>query len=328
MNMQKCRIAVLRGGPSEEYDVSLRTGKNVLDALDRDTYEPLDIAITKSGEWLREGRVRMPHEILESVDVAFIALHGVYGEDGTVQRLLDLLGVSYTGSRAFPSAIALNKVMTKDKLASVGVRMARHMLIGSSVKDNTEGLTNSISELFGPKYILKPVNGGSSIGTYIAQNKQALYTALEKMLSQYEQVLVEEFIEGKEATCGVINNFRGQPLYALPVIEIVPPPEALFFDYEVKYNGKTEEICPGRFAQHEKEEIERLARLAHEVLELSQYSRSDFIIADDGVYFLEVNTLPGLTTESLMPKALETVGCTYKEFIQHLVEDAMETSRR
>ncbi len=318
---------MLRGGPSEEYDVSLRTGANVLDALDRDRYEPLDVVITKSGDWLHQGRVRTPHEMLESIDVAFIALHGIYGEDGTVQRLLDTVGVPYTGSGAFPSAIALNKAMTKDKLASEGVHMPRHMLVGSSAKDNVEGLADSIGELFGPKYILKPINGGSSIGTYIAENKQALYAALDKALSQYDQVLVEEYIAGKEATCGVINNFRGQELYALPVIEIVPPPDASFFDYDVKYNGTTKEICPGRFARHEKEEIERLARLAHEVLELSQYSRSDFIVADDGVYFLEVNTLPGLTTESLMPKALDAVGCSYKEFIQHLISDAMETKR-
>jgi D-alanine-D-alanine ligase len=265
---------------------------------------------------------------MESTDVAFIALHGAYGEDGTVQRLLDTLGVPYTGSGAFPSAIALNKVMTKDKLVSQGVRMPRHMLVGSSAKDNIEGLVDSISELFGPKYVLKPVNSGSSIGVSIAENKQALYSALANALSEYEQVLVEECIAGREATCGVITNFRDQELYALPPIEIVPPADASFFDYEVKYNGKTEEICPGRFARHEKEEIERLARLAHEVLELSQYSRSDFMVAPDGVYFLEVNTLPGLTTESLMPKALEAVGCTYKEFIHHLISDAMEASRR
>jgi D-alanine-D-alanine ligase len=300
----------------------------VLEALDRDRYEPLDIVITKSGEWLFRGRVRTPQEIMESTDVAFIALHGAYGEDGTVQRLLDTLGVPYTGSGAFPSAIALNKVMTKDKLVSQGVRMPRHMLVGSSAKDNIEGLVDSISELFGPKYVLKPVNSGSSIGVSIAENKQALYSALANALSEYEQVLVEECIAGREATCGVITNFRDQELYALPPIEIVPPADASFFDYEVKYNGKTEEICPGRFARHEKEEIERLARLAHEVLELSQYSRSDFMVAPDGVYFLEVNTLPGLTTESLMPKALEAVGCTYKEFIHHLISDAMEASRR
>ncbi len=326
--MHKYRIAVLRGGPSEEYDVSLRTGENVLAALDRERYEPLDVVITKAGEWLRHGRAYAPHDILGSVDGVFIALHGAYGEDGTVQRLLDTYHIPYTGSGAFPSAIALNKVMTKDRLAPMGVRMARHMLVNASPHTNIEGLTGSIAELFGPKYILKPASGGSSIGTRIAENKQALYLSLKKALEEYEQILVEELIAGREATCGVLNNFRGQSLYALPAIEIVPPSDASFFDYEVKYNGATAEICPGRFTHEEKEEIERLAKLAHEHLGLSQYSRSDFMVAPDGVYFLETNTLPGLSTESLLPKALDAVGCTYHQFIEHLLTDIFENKRR
>jgi len=322
------RVAVLRGGPSEEYDVSLRTGASVLSALDRERYQPLDVTITKSGEWLLGGRTRAPREVLSGVDAAFIALHGAYGEDGQVQRVLAAAGVPFTGSGAFQSAIALNKAMTKDRLRDAGVRMARHMLVSRSASQNTEGLAHSISELFGPRYVLKPVGGGSSIGTQIVESTPALAVALAKGLAAYEQLLVEEFVSGKEATCGVVNNFRGQPLYALPAVEIVPPPDASFFDYEVKYNGRTEELCPGRFTQGEKAELERLAKLVHETLELSQYSRSDFIIAGDGIYFLEVNTLPGLTPESLMPKALDAVGCGYGELVNHLVEDALRCTRR
>ncbi len=326
--MHQYRVAVLRGGPSEEYEVSLRTGESVLGALDRNRYHPLDVVITKAGEWLLNGRVKVPHELLGTVDGVFIALHGAYGEDGTIQRILERHGVPYTGSRSFPSAIALNKVMTKDRLSREGVRMARHMPVSASANANIEGLTHSIGELFGPKYILKPVNGGSSIGTIIVENQHALFSALTHMLSRYEQVLVEEYIEGREATCGVINNFRGQPLYALPVVEIVPPTDASFFNYDVKYNGKTEEICPGRFSSAEKNEVEAIAKLAHQTLELSQYSRSDFIIAQDGIYFLETNTLPGLTSESLFPKALSAVGCTYNQFIEHVMTDMLENHRR
>ncbi|MDZ4284323.1 MAG: D-alanine--D-alanine ligase [Patescibacteria group bacterium] len=326
--MQQYRVAVLRGGPSEEYDVSLRTGARVLEALDRELYEPLDVVITKSGEWLLKGRTRAPQEIIGSIDLAFIALHGVYGEDGAVQHLLDTMNVPYTGSAAFPSAIALKKAITKEKLANAGVCMPRHMLVGSSAQANTEGLVESISELFGPRYVVKPINGGSSIGTHIANNTQELYVVLGKMLSQYEQVLVEEFIDGREATCGVINNFRGQQLYVLPVVEIIPQSDTLFFNYEAKYNGKTEEICPGHFSREEKDELERVAKLAHETLGLSQYSRSDFIVARDGIYFLEVNALPGLTSECPLPKALDAVGCTCKDFVQHLIADALETKNR
>lgn len=325
--MQKQRVAVLRGGPSEEYDVSLVTGASVLEALDRERFEPLDVIITKSGEWLLRGCSRAPQEILCSVDVVFIALHGAYGEDGQVQRLLDTLGVPYTGSKSFPSAIALNKVLTKDKMREHNVRMARHMLVGASARANVQGLTDSIAALFGPKYVVKPISSGSSIGTYIAENRHMLYSALQKGLEQYEQILVEEFITGREATCGVVNNFRDQQCYVLPPIEIVPPQNVAFFDYEVKYNGATEEICPGRFTREEKQEIERIARLVHETLELSQYSRSDFIVANDGIYFLEVNTLPGLTPESLLPKALGAVGCSYKQFVEHLIDDALVGKR-
>ncbi len=321
--MQKYRVAVLRGGPSEEYDVSLATGAGVLAALDRTKYEPIDVTITKSGEWLLRGCAREPQEIVCAADVVFIALHGAYGEDGQVQRTLDRLGIPYTGSKAFQSAIAFNKSMTKDRLREHGVRMARHMLVGASARANTEGLAASIAELFGPKYIVKPVASGSSIGTRIAENQGMLYAALRDGLEQYEQLLVEEFIEGKEATCGVIDNFRNERLYALPTIEIVPPRKAGYFSADVKYTGETEEICPGRFSYTEKQEIERVAKLVHETLELSGYSRSDFIVTPDGVYFLEVNTLPGLTPESLMPKALGAVGCAYEQFIDHLIVEAL-----
>lgn len=326
--MQKYRVAVLRGGAGEGYDTSLRTGEHVLEALDRDRYDPLDIVITKSGEWLREGRVRTPHEVLGSVDLGFIALHGAYGESGTVQRLFDGMGVPHTGSRAFPSAIALNKVLTKNKLASIGVRMPRHMLVGSSARTNVEGLADSISELFGPKYILKPVNGTGAVGARVAENRHMLPGALTQALSEYEQILVEEFIDGREATCGVIANFRDQTPYALPPMEIAISSESPFFDEEARRSDNVQTICPCRFTEKEKREIEELAQSVHEALELSQYSRSDFIVAKDGIYFLEVNTLPHLAPDSHIPKALDAVGCTYAQFIHHLIEDALEASRR
>ena len=321
--MKKTRVAVLRGGPSEEYNISLNTGGSVLDALDQNKYHPIDVVITRSGEWLQNGHMRSPESILQSVDVVFVALHGTYGEDGTVQRLMDKFGVRYTGSRAFPSAIAMNKAMTKDRLHDMGVRMAQHMLVTRDSKNSMHGVVASISNMFGPKYVIKPIGSGSSVGVDIVENALMLQSALQKALEQYEQVLVEEYIGGREATCGVINNFRDRPIYALPPIEIIPPENAGYFDYKVKYDGTTKEICPGKFSQAEKEEIERVARTVHEALELSQYSRTDFIVSPHGIYFLEVNTLPGLTPESLMPKALTAVGATYESFIDHLLTDAL-----
>ncbi len=323
--MHRTRVAVLRGGPSEEYDVSLKTGQGVIAAIDANRYEVIDIVITKAGEWLLRGMVRAPQEIFNQIDVVFVALHGTYGEDGQVQRMMDAAGVRYTGSRAFASAIALNKPMTKDKLQSYGVRMARHMVIGKDAKDNIQGAVAAVSSLFGPRYIVKPIASGSSFGTAFAESPLMLEKVLATALDIYDQVIVEEFIEGREATCGVVENFRDTKHYALPPIEIARSTPV--WGYEAKYDGSVEEICPGRFSRDEKDEIERLALLAHQELGLSHYSRSDFIVAPDGIYFLEVNTLPGMTPTSLLPKALEAVGCTYAEFIDHLLTLAYRGAR-
>lgn len=325
--MQKYRVAVLRGGPGEEYDISLQSGMDVLESLDADRYEPLDIVITKAGEWLRKGRVRTPHELFVGIDAVFLALHGPYGENGRVQRMLDTMRVPYTGSGAFPSAIALNKAMAKDRLASAGMRMPRHMLVGASAQTNLAGLADSVRELFGPRYIVKPVGGSSSVGIAYAENPLTLISVLAHALAAHEQVLVEEYIEGREITCGVVERFREQDRYAIPVTEIAPPEKALFVDYDSKRNGLVHEICPASFSMAEKRETERLARLVHDTLELSQYSQSDFIVGKNGIYFVEANTLPRLTAESALPKALGSVGSPYKDLINHLVEGALERTR-
>lgn len=316
-NMQRTRVVVLRGGPSEEYEVSLKTGAEVIRAIDPERYEVLDVVISKGGEWLYKGMVRQPHDLFHMSDLVFIALHGAFGEDGGVQRLLDTAGVKYTGSRAFPSAIALNKPMTKDRLLPHGMKMARHMVVGKDALQNVVGAAASIASMFGPRYIIKPIASGSSIGTMFAESPVMLEQALRTSLEVYDQVLVEEYIEGKEATCGVVEHFRDKKHYALPPIEIKRGTPV--WGYEAKYDGSVEEICPGNFSREEKDEIERLSLLVHESLGLSHYSRSDFIVAPDGVYFLEVNTLPGLTPTSLLPKALDAVGCAYAEFIEHLL---------
>lgn len=312
------RVAVLRGGPSEEYDVSLQTGASVIRALNPERYEVVDVLISKGGEWLLRGIAREPRDIFHLVDVVFVALHGAYGEDGTVQRLMDSTGVKYTGSRAFGSAIAMHKAFTKDRLQTHGVKMPRHMVVSRDALQNVVGAAASIASMFGPPYIVKPVSGGSSVGAMFAESSVMLEQALRTSLGVYEQVIVEEYIAGKEATCGVVEGFRDRGHYALPPIEIRR--NTPVWGYEAKYDGSVEEICPGHFSREEKEEIERLALLAHDTLGLSHYSRSDFIVAPDGIYFLEVNTLPGLTPTSLLPKALEAVGCSYPDFIEHLIQ--------
>lgn len=324
--MSKTRVAVLRGGPSEEYTVSLRTGDAVLRALDRERYEPVDVVITKNGEWLINGVARYPENIIRVIDVAFLALHGTYGEDGTVQRLLDRFTLPYTGSKAYASAVAMNKALAKQHLRDTGIKTPHHMVVSSASRGTLHDIVTRIGSLFGPQYFVKPLSSGSSVGTTYVKSIVDLSDVLLATLDGYEQVLVEERIEGREATCAVVERYRGQDLYALPPIEIVPPPSAEFFDNTVKYNDATQEICPSRFSNETKREIEEASKLVHQTLGLSQYSRSDFIVAPDGLYFLEVNTLPGLTPQSLLPKALAAVGATYPSFIEHLITDALAHS--
>jgi D-alanine-D-alanine ligase len=319
--MKNLRVAVLRGGPSDEYDVSMMTGEQVIASLTRQGVSVVDIIITKKGEWMVHGFERSPKDALAFVDVVFLALHGQYGEDGTVQRELDRLGIRYTGSRPYPSALAMNKILTKDALRTTGVKVAPHLRV-TRVGTDIRRVAATIESLFGPSYIVKPVNGGSSIDTYKAHGVHELVRALSESLKKRDEVLVEQYIRGREATVGIVEGLRGERHYRLPVIEVVPPAAHGFFDYEVKYNGATEEICPGRFSRAEKEALEEAALVAHNTLGLSQYSRSDFIVSDKGIYFLETNTLPGLTSESLFSKALTAVGHSYDDLIAHLVRTA------
>ncbi len=221
----------------------------------------------------------------------------------------------------------MNKSLTKAQLKELGIKMPKHMRV------TREGLTDpvrtaeSISKLFGPQFFVKPERGGSSVATYLVRSEAELPHFMLKALEVAPEVLVEERIVGKEATVGVLENYRGSSLYLLPPIEIIPPQEADFFDFNNKYSGSTQEVCPGNFSKSEKTTLMEIANQVHKALHLRHYSRSDFIVAKDGIYFLEVNTLPGLTSESLFPKAVDAVGGTYAELIEHLIYLALQTKR-
>jgi len=313
----------LRGGPSEEHEVSMKTGAAVLEALQNLAISHNDIVINRRGEWLLHGIERAPADALFATDVVFIALHGQYGEDGTVQRLLDRLGVPYVGSRAYPSALAMNKILTKEILRDHKIKSPAHLRVTKAGTD-VRRMVATIAELFGPEYIVKPVTGGSSVDTHYAKNSAELGVILNDIFSRRDEILVEEFISGREATVGVVEGLRGEALYGLPVAEIIPPPSHQFFASDVKYDGRTEEICPGRFSRDEKERLTAVALAAHRVLGLSHYSRSDFIVTNKDVYFLETNTLPGLTQTSLFPQMLSAVGHSFDDFILHLMRTAIK----
>lgn len=318
--MKMRSVAVLRGGPSNEYEVSLKTGAGVLQALQDSPFRAKDIVINKAGHWLIEGFKKEPLQALQDVDVVFLALHGAYGEDGKVQRLLEGLGIPYTGTRAFESGVAINKLMTKDQIVPLGIKTPRHMQVSRSGRPDPVGTATAIAELFtSERYVIKPVSGGSSLDTAIVTGVSALAREIARLLEIYETIMVEECVTGKEATVGILENYRGERWYKMPVIEIVPPAEAGFFAAHVKYTGETEEIVPGRFTKAEREALHEAALKVHQHLKLRHYSRSDFIVTKDGPVFLEVNTLPGLTEQSLFPKAIDAVGGTYQELVTHLI---------
>ncbi len=318
-------VGVLRGGPSSEYDVSLLTGANVLEALDKEKYEPRDIFISREGEWYLYGVPMTPERALRGVDVAFNALHGTFGEDGQVQRLLDALAIPYTGSDASSSSLAFNKQKTKKAVSMLGVRVVHGVVVDqNNITDLERTALNLFRSLPNP-VIVKPVVGGSSVGTTKVDNFHALQFALQFAFEHSHRALVEEYISGREATVSVMDNFRGEKTYALMPVEIIPPRGSPFFDYEAKYNGASLERVPGLFSEVEKKSLVDVARQVHEGLSLSHYSRSDFIVSKRGIYFLEVNTLPGLTKESLLPKALNAVGAKLSDFLDHIISLARRT---
>lgn len=308
----------MRGGPSKEHDVSLKTGNAILKHLPRDRFTPRDIFIDRQGNWYMHGRPATPADALRSVDVAVIGLHGEYGEDGEVQKLLDRFGIPYTGSAAFPSYVAMHKLMTKHKAEEHGLLTPSYRYVEEG--SDMESILAEVVRSFHQPVVVKPARWGSSVGVSLVHGYAPLHKAVITLLREGAgSVLIEEAIYGREATAGVVEGLRGESLYALPVVEIIPP-EKDFFSYDAKYSGATREICPGNFTKETKNELMRLARVMHEALGLRHYSRSDFIVSPRGIYYLETNTLPGMTPESLLPKSLAAVGMKFPDFLTHLVD--------
>lgn len=310
-------VGVLRGGSSKEHDVSLKTGHAILSHLPDEYFTKRDIFIDRAGVWHIGGKPIAPSRALASLDVAVLGLHGEYGEDGEIQKLLERHGVPYTGANSFASYRAMHKMLAKEKAIEAGVLTPRYQFV-----ENTERAEKAVAEAvraFHQPVIVKPVRWGSSVGISILSGYAPVYKAVVKLLEDGAGgVLIEELIVGTEATAGVVEKLRGEDLYALPPVEIIPPDKD-FFSYSAKYSGATREICPARFPKSVTEELQRLARVMHEALELRHYSRSDFIVSPKGIYYLETNTLPGLTTESLLPKSLSAVGVAFPDFLTHLV---------
>ncbi len=320
--MVRVRVGVLRGGKSHEYEVSLATGGSVLRYLPP-AYRGHDILVDRQGVWHWNGLPIAPDQAARQVDVFFNALHGEYGEDGKVQQILDGLGVAYTGSGTVPSALGMNKALAKDLFRRAGLRVPFGQVVQKVADGDSALAAREVFKTISPPWVIKPNNRGSSVGLGFSRTIKDLAPALEAAWEVSPAILVEHYLRGREATGGVVDDFRGAEHYALPPIEIRRPAGKLVWDYHDKYDPATVEICPAPFPDKIKRQIEEWSVIAHQALGLRHYSRSDFILSPQGIYLLETNSLPGLTSESLLPKALKAVGCSYSNFLEHVINLAL-----
>ena len=311
--MTKLSIALLSGGISSERDVSIASGNQVYEVLDRDKYEVIRY----------DPKTDLPQLVADAagIDAALIILHGPYGEDGTVQGLLDLLGIPYQGSGVLGSAIGMNKLVSKQLYKNAGIPVAPDMTFKSI--DMIE--TRAVVDQLGMPLVIKPVTSGSSIGLSIVKSEDALNDALEKAFAEDHEVLIESYIKGIELTGGVIGN---EELQALPIIEIIPGKEFDFFDYTAKYTpGATQEICPARIDEATTQKAQSYAKMAHRALFCKGYSRTDMILADGELYVLETNTIPGMTPTSLLPQAAKAAGIDFSRLLDKLIEFSLEDKK-
>jgi D-alanine-D-alanine ligase len=335
------RITVLLGGTSAERDVSIASGMRIVQALrsrghDVTAFDTARGAIARSDEAAvaAEGMKAVPPSLealatmeraslspslgtvpaVRDADVVFLALHGGQGEDGTIQALLDLSGVRYTGSGHLASALAMDKDLSKQLFRSAGVATADWIMAPASADE--------VQRTLGMPVIVKPSKQGSTVGLTLVRDARELSAAIKEAGRYDDEVMIEAFVPGRELTVGVLGD------EALPVGEIIPKHE--LYDYECKYTtGMAVEEFPAKLARDEAEQLRDLALRAFRALKLRGYARVDFRRRDDGVsYCLEVNTLPGMTELSLMPQAAQAAGISFPELCERIVHLAMPTAHR
>jgi len=357
--VKKIRVGVLTGGASAERDISLATGAQIAASLDPSRFDvvlldPLAFMarnpeITaeqrEQAQRLIQGGARLEpsHQLprglekqIESasralvpatrvmasadpIDVVLIALHGTWGEDGRIQGLLDTIGVPYTGSGVLASALAMDKEVAKLVLAAAGLDVPRGVVVRGTAKADLEAARS-----IGLPAFVKPVGSGSSVGASIVKTESELAPAIEAALPYDERVLVEEQIRGRELTVPVIGN---DDLTALPVIEILT--KRAFFDYSAKYDaGESEEVCPAEIPPEVAKRAQDLALRAHRALHCRGMSRLDLMWSEDRMVALEVNTIPGMTANSLLPKAARAAGIEFGDLLARFVDWALEDARR
>lgn len=357
--MKRLRIAVLMGGPSPEREVSMTTGRQIVHSLDPQKYSVLPVEITKEGKWLprpdmlqltagsaearergsaprspkpeaRSSLVPDPRPLTpeslqferEQVDVAFIAMHGPYGEDGTMQGLLELLGIPYTGSGVLASALAMDKLRSRQIFEWHGIPVPGYRSVTTNIWRDRGHVHQQVARDLGYPCVVKPNAVGSSIGVSLVREPTALDPAVELAFTYGPVILIEEHISGTELACGIVDDpVTGEPL-ALPLIEIVS--HADFYTYDAKYAaGGSEHIIPARVSEDVAKRAQALAVRAHKALGCEGMSRVDMISRVTDIVVLEVNTIPGMTPTSLLPDAAKAAGISFSELLERIIENAL-----
>lgn len=322
----KKNIAVFAGGNSGEYQISINSASLILEHINTSLFNPY-LVVIKGTQWdCISGDLRVPVDRntlsvnLEgrviTFDAVFNIIHGTPGEDGMLQGYLDIMGVPYTSAGRLTSALTFSKYMCSRYVSAAGcVNIANAVLIrrGAYVEPD------EVLSVTGLPCFVKPNKGGSSVGMTKVKTKGELDAALKKAFSEDDEVLVESYVKGNEVTCGVFA--REGMVEVLPLTEIVPKNE--YFDFEAKYKGKSEEITPARITAEQETEVKRVSALLYRHLQCKGVVRFDYILSGNGLFFLEVNTIPGMSKESIVPQMLQHHGLSLPDFITGLIREAL-----
>lgn len=295
-------VGVVMGGISSEREISLQSGESMLKYLKESKYEAVPIVIDKKEDII---------EKVKGIDFALLALHGKFGEDGTVQAVLQTLGVPYSGCDALSSALCMDKDLTKKVLKASGIRTADWTMARS-----LESIDYDKIEAMGYPVVIKPNNGGSSVATFIVHHKEAVEQAVAEALKWDNEVMIEEYIKGDEITCPIMDG----ELYPTLVIK----PKASFFDFTAKYaDGGADELIV-ELEPSLQQEVNKMALDCYNALKCSVYARVDMIIRQGVPYILEINTLPGMTKNSLFPKSAAGIGISFTRLLEIIIEKSLK----
>ncbi len=319
-------VAIIMGGYSSEYQISLTSGGVVYSYLDKTKYNAFKIHIFKE-KWVYVNDSGTEYPINKNdfsvdvngdkitFDVVFNAIHGTPGEDGLMQAYFELLGIPQTSCDYYQSALTFNKRDLLSVLKPYGIKTATsyYLNLGDEIDKNL------IIKTVGLPCFVKPNKSGSSFGISKVKTIEELLPAIENAYKEDNEIIIESFLDGVEVSVGVIN-YKGKVI-VLPITEIVS--ENDFFDYEAKYLGKSQEITPARISDELKQKVETVAKRAYEVLKMKGFSRSEFIIVDNEPYMLEMNTIPGMTTESILPQQAKVAGISLTELFDNAIELAL-----